>query len=660
MVKLLKGRLPDAGLGKWLVGLSRSSKRLILIANDFVLLVLALWLAMSFRLNELYVPPSTDFALLLLAAPVIGVATIFWLGLYRLVTRYSGADMPSRLAFAIGLSVLLWALVVLMSGMVGVPRSVVVLYGLVAFALLYVSRRLVGFQLRWDGPAPRPAADSKAVVVYGAGATGMQLLEALQRSGSGRPVGVLDETGSLKGQYVAGVKVYPPDKLAKLIEREGVKDVILALPEAQRRHRQEILKWLQHYPVRVRTVPSMEDFAAGRVEVSDLRPVDVEDLLGRDPVPPVPGLLPRSVTDKVVMVTGAGGSIGSELVRQVLKQGPARLVLFELSEVALYEIEMDVRERIAAQPAAAHRPEVHAVLGSVQDEAVVRGTIAKHEVATIFHAAAYKHVPIVEFNPIAGLSNNTFGTAVVAEAARQLGVERVVLISTDKAVRPTNVMGASKRLAELVLQAHAAEPGCETVFTMVRFGNVLDSSGSVVRRFRKQIQAGGPVTVTHRDMTRYFMSIPEAAELVIQAGAMARGGEVFVLEMGEAVKIDELARSMIRLMGLDVKDESHPNGDVAISYIGLREGEKLKEELLLHENTSETEHPRIMRNNEPLLTTEELNGELEALRAAMAQGDMDAIQAILMRTVEGYRPDSAVLTGDGRRVAWEAASRALH
>ncbi|CAN0399345.1 unnamed protein product, partial [Phaeothamnion confervicola] len=302
----------------------------------------------------------------------------------------------------------------------------------------------------------------------------------------------------------------------------------------------------------------MADFATGRATVSDLRPIDVDDLLGRDPVPADPMLLAHGIRSRSVLVSGAGGSIGSELIRQILRLEPARLVLLDLSEEAIYEIDTEVQDFIASLPATAKPPEIATVLGSVLDRPLVRSTIERYAITMIFHAAAYKHVPIVESNPVAGLTNNTFGTAVLAQAARDLGVERFVLISTDKAVRPTNVMGASKRLAELILQAHASDPHCRTVFTMVRFGNVLDSSGSVVRRFRKQIQAGGPVTVTHKDVVRYFMSIPEAASLVLQAGAMATGGEVFVLDMGEPVKIDELARSMIRLMGLDVRDEANP------------------------------------------------------------------------------------------------------
>jgi len=436
--------------------------------------------------------------------------------------------------------------------------------------------------------------------------------------------------------------------------------VLLALTPGQREHRRSVLDLLKGQPVTVKVLPALEDIASGRVSVTDLRAIDVDDLLGRDPVPPHGDLLARTIANKSILVTGGGGSVGSELVRQILKQAPARLVLLDLSELALYQIEMEVRELIHTLYRDRPAPEIAAILGSVEDEALVLETLRRYAIETIYHAAAYKHVPIVEANPITGLVNNVFGTEVLARCAEACRVERVVLISTDKAVRPTNVMGASKRLAELVLQARAAEPGCRTVFTMVRFGNVLDSSGSVVGLFRRQIKAGGPVTVTHPDVMRYFMSIPEAATLVIQAGGMATGGEVFVLEMGEPVKIDDLARLMIRLSGLEVRDEEHPTGDVAIDYTGLRPGEKLFEELLIGANTARTEHPRILRSGEPYLSAADLKRELDVLRASMKLRDVETIQAVLLRTVEGYRPDVRPAVQSAAPAAFPAQSRAIH
>jgi FlaA1/EpsC-like NDP-sugar epimerase len=388
-----------------------------------------------------------------------------------------------------------------------------------------------------------------------------------------------------------------------------------------------VLKQLERFPVKVKVLPSLAEIASGKVALADLRPLEIEDLLGRDAVPPIGDLLSRDTRGKSVMVTGAGGSVGSELVRQVLRQGPSRLVLFDVSEPALYEIGIEVQRAVMLMPSDLPKPDVVTVLGSVLDAALVAETLRKCAVSTIYHAAAYKHVPIVEHNASVGLTNNVLGTEVLAEAALANGVERMVLISTDKAVRPTNVMGASKRLAELVLQARASI-STTTVFTMVRFGNVLGSSGSVVRCFRRQIEQGGPVTVTHPEVIRYFMSIPEAAELVIQAGAMAKGGEVFVLDMGEPVKINDLAELMIRLSGLEIRTEQQPDGDIEVVYTGLRPGEKLYEELLIGVNTSGTEHPRILRSDEPALSPSELRRELELLKAAMATRDVETIQAV--------------------------------
>jgi FlaA1/EpsC-like NDP-sugar epimerase len=652
----------------WLVALSRHEKRVLLFANDLALLTLAVWIAFSLRWGRLYWPASFDAHLLFWSAPLIGVGVFQVLGLYRLVTRYLGTRGAMRVLSAVGLGVLLWGLVVLMTVGSGVrdlsfPRSVVFIYATLAIALVWVSREAAGYVLKGGGPRPT-LVDRRPVVIWGAGEEGVQLVEALKRSGDYQPVGFLDDSASLIGQSIGGLKVYRPEKLPRLIERDHVKEVLLALPETRRRERREIIKGLAAHPVRVKTMPALADIASGKVAVTDLKPIEVDDLLGRDPVPADAELLQRSITGKAVLVTGAGGSIGSELVRQILRQGPRALLLFEQSEAALYEIETEIQDWLARLPPPSEKPRplVTSVLGSVLDAVLLERVVRQHGIETIYHAAAYKHVPIVEANPVAGLRNNTFGTAVVATVAARAGVERVTLVSTDKAVRPTNVMGASKRLAELIFQAAAASvagDGNGTVFTMVRFGNVLDSSGSVVRRFRKQIEEGGPVTVTDRSVIRYFMSIPEAAGLVMQASAMARGGEVFVLDMGEPVKIDDLARTMIRLMGLEVADESNPDGDIAIRYTGLRPGEKLFEELLIDENTTETEHPRIRRNHERFLSARDLTQRLSALEKAMETGQIEAIQAVLSQTVEEYTPKPS--QADPHAVGiWATASRTLH
>ena len=649
----------------WLIERPRWFKRIFLIVNDMALLTIALWAAYSLRLSQFYVPESFGMILLMAAAPIIGVITFHMRGLYKLVTRYIGPEGTTRIYVAVIIAVLAWALLVLLSGIKGHPRSVVVIYGLIAAGLIRLSRQWAAALLLKGAPQHKPVSfdERKNVIIYGAGTMGVQLLRALNETNQFNMVAFIDNSPSLAGQVVHGVKVLRPGKIGKVITTENVKEVLLAMPSALRSERRAAIKALEPFPVVVKTLPALEEIASGRVEVSDLRPIEVEDLLGRDPVAPELELLTGHVKDKVVMITGAGGSIGSELTRQLLELGPKSLILFELSEVALYEIEMEIEElkwRRAKEPEAPPLADtkIIPVLGSVQDRKLVARTISDYDVEVIYHAAAYKHVPLVEVNPFTGLQNNTFGTLTLAEVAKEARVERFVLVSSDKAVRPTNVMGASKRLAELILQA-LAEPHGTTVFTMVRFGNVLDSSGSVVRRFRNQIQAGGPVTVTHPEIIRYFMSIPEAAQLVIQAGAMASGGEVFVLDMGTPVKIDDLARTMVRLSGLEVRDDTNPDGDIAIEYIGLRRGEKLYEELLIGENTTGTSHPRIFKNSEPVLAYAELVAALERLDDAIQRHDEADLQDMLRATVEGYKPGS---TGHPASVKdeWQPVSRMLH
>jgi FlaA1/EpsC-like NDP-sugar epimerase len=653
-------------LAVWLIERPRWFKRTLLIVNDIVMLGIAVWAAYTLRLSRLYVPESLDKWLLLVAAPLIGVTVFYMRGLYKLVTRFIGPEGTTRIYVAVVIAAVLWALVVYMSGVKDHPRSAVVIYGLIAAGLIRLSRQWAGAALLAAAPQHRPVSfdERKNVIIYGAGTIGIQLLRALNETGGYKTVAFIDANPSLAGQVVHGVKVLRPEKIGRVISEENVKEVLLTTPSALRGERRVALRALEAFPVVVKTLPALEEIASGHVQVSDLRPIDVEDLLGRDPVIPNLELLSANVRGKVVMITGAGGSIGSELTRQLLRLAPRTLVLFDLSEVALYEISMEIddlqrRQQKEAEDGGPPPTNVAAVLGSVLDRKLVARTIQDLGVEVIYHAAAYKHVPLVEANPFAGLQNNTFGTLVVADVAKELGVERFVLVSSDKAVRPTNIMGASKRLAEQILQALAQEGGTATIFTMVRFGNVLDSSGSVVRLFRTQIKGGGPVTVTHPEVIRYFMSIPEAAQLVIQAGTMAAGGEVFVLEMGTPVKIDDLARTMIRLSGREVRDDSHPDGDIAIEYVGLRRGEKLYEELLIGENTTGTSHPRIFKNSEPIVPYEELAAVLERLEDAIHRMDEAEMQELLRATVEGYVPASSAppVAGKGE---WQPASRTLH
>lgn len=534
--------------------------------------------------------------------------------------------------------------------------------------LLDVLHRRIGNRLDGLAEAARTPPAVRPVLIFGAGPDAVRLQRTLERVSERaperaseineryKPVGFIGDPASK--HTLNGLPVIPPEGLAEVIARQNIGDVVLAPAGIKRKERNTIIKLLQAYPVRMMTVSNGAAVASNAAESATLRPLDIEDLFGRESGPQDQVLNVSHIRGKVVMITGAGGSIGAELTRQLLGLEPEMLVLFELSEGALYEISSAVEALQQAIPTR-HRTRIVTVLGSVLDRRLVSRTIADYGVQVIYHAAAYKHVPLVELNAFAGIQNNTFGTLAIAEEAQELGVERFVLISSDKAVRPTNIMGASKRLAELILQALAEDPGAPTIFTMVRFGNVLNSSGSVVQRFRRQIETGGPVTVTHREMMRYFMSIPEAAQLVIQAGAMAMGGDMFVLDMGQPVKIDDLARCMIRLAGQTARDRSNPDGDIAIEYVGLRPGEKLYEELLIGETTTGTSHPRIFKMVEPMLPFEDLAAVLERLEEAMHRNDEGELQDMLRETVEGYcqtNPSRPLAT----RRAWPAVPRTIH
>ena len=637
-----------------LINIKRPLKRSMLMFIDFIIMISSLWLALYLRLSEFYYPPSLQIAAILACAPFIGITVFHNMSIYRQVTRYVDNTFGMRVFFSVSLGVLIWALLILFTGSVEVPRSVIIMYGALTALFIWSSRNIAQWLLK-DAPLPHDykakPVKAKKVLIYGINQTSTQLLEALKANRNYNALGLIDDENSIIGQRIGGLKVYPKDRLEEFIIKDGVEEIFLSIPEAPWVKKRAIIESLKKYKVTVKALPAISDIAVGKVEVSDLRPIDVLDLLGRETVPPNPELLDKNIKNKVVMVTGAGGSIGSEISRQILKQQPQTLILFDISEAALYEIQTELNDKLKKEEPEAENSaisksvttQIIPALGSVLDTDYVFQILSEYKVNTIYHAAAYKHVPLVEQNPFTGLKNNTFGTLSIAKAAEQSGVERFVLVSTDKAVRPTNIMGASKRIAELILQAFSENTN-KTVFTIVRFGNVLDSSGSVLKCFRKQIKNGGPVTVTHPNIIRYFMSIPEAAGLVIQAGAMAKGGDVFVLDMGEPIKIDDLARSLISLLGLEVKSNENPNGDISIEYIGLRPGEKLYEELLIGEETAGTDHPRIMKNIEPYLPAIELNKILKKLAQALEEKDLDSINFILEETVEGYHNPDIKLT----------------
>lgn len=612
----------------------RLAKRLILVAVDAVMIPLALLSAFMLRLGDPF-PYVAPFWWLFPVATVIAVPIFVRIGLYHAVIRFIGPQVLKAVVQGVTLTTFALATLVLLSGQSGVPRSVFIIFWGVATLYLggtrFLLRSYVHRFIGADSPRQR-------VVIYGAGTSGVQLAALLRGGHEYQPVAFVDDAPTKQGSIINGIKVFSSGELPDLIARRGVTQVLLAMPAASRSRRRAIVEELEPLPVHVRTVPSVNDLVSGKAQVDQIREVDIEDLLGRDSVAPDIELLDACIRGKSVMVTGAGGSIGSELCRQIVAERPTRLVLFELSEYALYAIERELRTMMAGQALAV---ELVPLLGTVQERRHLEAVMRAYGVQTVYHAAAYKHVPLVEHNVIEGVANNIFGTWAAAEAARACAVETFVLISTDKAVRPTNVMGASKRMAELVLQGLAGERG-STRFCMVRFGNVLGSSGSVVPLFREQIRHGGPVTVTHPEIIRYFMTIPEAAQLVIQAGSMGRGGDVFVLDMGEPVRIADLAQRMIRLMGFEVREDGNPDGDITIEYSGLRPGEKLYEELLIGENVAGTAHPRILRAEESALPWERLQPLLLRLKEACSGFDSATVREMLREAVPEYTPNGSL------------------
>lgn len=596
---------------------------------DLIIIPFSLWVSFALRYGT-FSPYVQDGVWLLIVAPLLSIPVFVRLGLYRAVIRFLGNEALFAVALGISFSMVILMFTTLIFDLQGIPRSVYIIYWgtglLFVGGIRHLVRRLYHRENR--------KSHRTNVAIYGAGHSGAELAQALLNNPEFRPVLFVDDDASLKKSYIHGLKIHSPEGLSELIERYHINQLLLAMPSVELRKRRQIISQLEHLPIHVRTVPSMADLVSGS-SVEELREIELDDLLGRTPVSPDNLLLSRCISDKCVMVTGAGGSIGSELCRQIVRQKPKKLVLFEVSEYSLYQIDSELSEFCKQEKIVV---DIVPTLGSVQNQVRTLEAMLEHNIQTLYHAAAYKHVPLVECNPVEGMQNNALGTYRTAYAAHKANIELFVLISTDKAVRPTNVMGASKRMAELSLQALSQLLG-KTVFTMVRFGNVLGSSGSVVPLFRKQIGAGGPITVTHPDIIRYFMTIPEAAQLVIQAGAMAKGGEVFLLDMGKPVKILDMARRIISLSGLREKNHNEPDGDIGIEYTGLRPGEKLYEELLIEGDSSSTAHPRIFQAHEGSVSWEEFQVILDNLTTACNRRDIERIYSMLRTYVSGFKLD---------------------
>jgi FlaA1/EpsC-like NDP-sugar epimerase len=612
---------------------SRTIKRLITVSVDALIILVAFWGAILLRLEtfELFLYPN--YWLTVLTVIPFSIMAFIKLGLYRAVLRYVSTSVFWSVTAASATA----SAVLVVSNFffsTNLPKTVPVIFFALAITLIGSSRLLVrAFVSGFNKETKRP------VIIYGAGSAGRQLAVGLNNGPEYRPVAFIDDDTQKQGAIIQGIPVMSLEELDEFLKGRRVDKVLLALPSLSRSDRKQILNDLERFAVKVQTIPGIKDVIEGNAEQDEIRDVEVEDLLGRDPVSPQAELMMSNIYNKVVMVTGAGGSIGSELCRQIIRQKPTKIILFELSEYALYAIDKELQDMVHEHQLSV---EVIPLLGSVQRINRLENVMTAFSVETIYHAAAYKHVPLVENNIVEGVRNNVFGTMYTAQAAINAKVPTFVLVSTDKAVRPTNVMGATKRMAELVLQALAKQQST-TRFTMVRFGNVLGSSGSVVPLFRKQIKEGGPVTLTHNDITRYFMTIPEAAQLVIQAGAMGKGGDVFVLDMGEPVRIRDLAVKLVRLSGLEIKDEHNPHGDIEIHTTGLRPGEKLYEELLIGDNVQKTHHERIMTATEVMLPWQELEHILSKIDIACHAFNHEAILEILLEAPTAFAPSSEIV-----------------
>lgn len=620
-------------MAKLLFDLSRLKKQLIMLLADAILLVLILWASFSIRLGYWYLP-EPDLLWVIIGAPVIATPIFMHFGLYRSVIRYMSFKDVRSIVQAVSLYALVWGVVGFMVAVEGIPRSVILINWILSLVVVgglrVMIRTLLGYNSGLTRLKDNQNNNQKRVLIYGAGDAGVQLSSALEHTTEYKPVGFIDDSQELQGSQIRGLRIYVTEDIPHLIARFKVSEVLIAIPSISRTKRLSIVNKLELYPVVVRALPGVAELAQGNVAVADLQQVSIVDLLGRDVAEPNQDLLGKNITDKTVVVTGAGGSIGSELCHQIVSLKPKALILYELSELALYTIEQTLSQLDSGI-------DIYPLLGSVNNQARLTQVFQQFGVNTIYHAAAYKHVPMVEFNNTEGVNNNVFGTLSAAQAAIDAKVETFVLISTDKAVRPTNTMGATKRCAELVLQALSTTQ-TNTVFTMVRFGNVLGSSGSVIPLFTRQIKTGGPITVTDKNIIRYFMAISEAVELVIQAGAMASGGEVFVLDMGKPVRIVDLAKQMIHLSGLEVKNTQHPDGDIKIIYTGLRPGEKLYEELLISDAVKATDNPLIMCAEEYSLPWAELQPILTALNIAINDSNHVQLRVLLEQIVTDFKP----------------------
>ena len=664
---------PITAFSQPVLSLPRLAKRIIALCVDTSFCILAVWLAYYLRLGE-FRTLADSLMVPVLASVVLALPIFIVSGLYRAIFRYTGMPAMMSVARAIGVYGLLYATLFTAIGVDGVPRTIGLIQPMLMFMFVGTSRVLVKIWLGGEYQSRLKLATLPQALVYGAGSAGRQLANAMSASHEMRVVGYLDDDDRLHGHVLNGLPIFSPDDLPGLVVSRNITDVLMALPSVSRQRRNAILAQISPLRLAVRTLPAMTDLVSGKVSLSDIRDLDIDDLLGREPVKPNALLLNRNTHNKTVLVTGAGGSIGSELCRQILQSQPKQLLLVEMSEFALYQIHQELQSHASGGLASQDQllgaesaskvggvsadglraTEIVPLLASVCDEVRMQEIMDTWRPHTVYHAAAYKHVPLVEHNPAEGVHNNVWGTRVCAEAAVRNGVRNFVLISTDKAVRPTNIMGATKRLAEMVLQALAElnpaltaqggpAPTSRTCFSMVRFGNVLGSSGSVVPLFREQIRNGGPITLTHADITRFFMTIPEAAQLVIQAGAMGTGGDVFVLDMGHPVRIADLAHRMVELSGLSVRDDNNPEGDIEITVTGLRPGEKLYEELLIGENPIPTQHPRIMKAQEPYLPWAQLQQSLGALHVAKGVNDVALIRGLLQQLVSGYEPSGEVV-----------------